>query len=323
MDLRNDIADLQATRDNPEEPLVSIIVITYNSAKYVVETFESAKAQTYKNIELIISDDCSTDDTVEICRKWLSENSDRFVRTALITVEKNTGIPANCNRGLRAAQGEWIKFIAGDDLLYSNCIETIVSYIDKETKILLCEINDFHNIIDFMTSYSDTGNRVNSTFIKLDSAEKQFIYFLKGFYVPGSGLFFERKKLNESGAFEEKYKFVEDRPLLLKYTYNYIKIKYIPYVLVGHRRHPAGVTAKGNETVHVYLMQVYDSILHYSKKAKKRFFQVNAIWHILLITLIFSSGNKGFFCDLLNILRLKFQPLRFYNLLVKIHLIKE
>jgi alpha-1,3-rhamnosyltransferase len=51
--------------------LVSIVIITYNSAKYVLETLESVKAQTYEKIELVISDDCSTDDTVEVCRDGL------------------------------------------------------------------------------------------------------------------------------------------------------------------------------------------------------------------------------------------------------------
>lgn len=73
-----------------KNPLVSIIVITYNSAKYVLETLESAKAQTYQNIKLIVSDDCSTDNKIEICRKWLEKNKGRFVRTELITVEQNT-----------------------------------------------------------------------------------------------------------------------------------------------------------------------------------------------------------------------------------------
>ena len=54
----------------PECPLVSIVVITYNSAEYVLETLESAKAQTYQNIELIVSDDCSADNTVETCSRW-------------------------------------------------------------------------------------------------------------------------------------------------------------------------------------------------------------------------------------------------------------
>src|SRR5690606_22852216 len=97
-----------------ENPLVSIIVITYNSSKYVLETLESARAQTYQNIELIISDDGSKDATVQICRDWLKENSDRFVHSQLLTVEHNTGIPANCNRGVKASKGEWIKLIAGD-----------------------------------------------------------------------------------------------------------------------------------------------------------------------------------------------------------------
>src|SRR5450759_2313112 len=100
-----------------DQPLVSIIVVTYNSSKYVLETLESAKAQTYQNIELVVSDDCSTDDTVEICRKWIEENNDRFVRTTLVTSPENKGIPANCNRGIKASKGEWIKLIAGDDLL--------------------------------------------------------------------------------------------------------------------------------------------------------------------------------------------------------------
>lgn len=54
-----------------KNPLVSVIVITYNSSKYVLETLNSVAAQTYDNIELIISDDCSVDNTVEICRNWL------------------------------------------------------------------------------------------------------------------------------------------------------------------------------------------------------------------------------------------------------------
>ena len=82
----------------PDNPLVSIVVITYNSAEYVLETLESAKIQTYQNIELIVSDDCSKDDTVRICREWLEQNGERFVRTDLVMSNKNTGVPANCNR---------------------------------------------------------------------------------------------------------------------------------------------------------------------------------------------------------------------------------
>jgi alpha-1,3-rhamnosyltransferase len=53
--------------------LVSIVVVTYNSSKSVLDTLESVKAQTYQNIEIIITDDCSTDNTVEICRHWIEQ----------------------------------------------------------------------------------------------------------------------------------------------------------------------------------------------------------------------------------------------------------
>lgn len=56
-------------------PLVTIAVVTYNSSQTILETLESVKEQTYKNIELIISDDCSSDNTTDICQKWLQKNA--------------------------------------------------------------------------------------------------------------------------------------------------------------------------------------------------------------------------------------------------------
>lgn len=97
-----------------ENSLVSVVLITYNSSKYVLDTLESVKNQTWDNIELIISDDGSTDNTTAICSNWLSENQNRFYNALLITVDENTGIPSNCNRGLRATKGEWLKTISGD-----------------------------------------------------------------------------------------------------------------------------------------------------------------------------------------------------------------
>ncbi len=85
--------------------LVSICVISYNSSEFVLETLESAKRQSYEYIELIISDDGSEDHTVELCDQWLKNNGACFHSTELITVPKNTGIPANCNRAVKSAKG--------------------------------------------------------------------------------------------------------------------------------------------------------------------------------------------------------------------------
>ena len=60
--------------------LVTVVVVTYNSSKYVLETLDSIFEQTYKNIELIITDDGSSDNTVELCREWLTHYGDRFTQ---------------------------------------------------------------------------------------------------------------------------------------------------------------------------------------------------------------------------------------------------
>jgi alpha-1,3-rhamnosyltransferase len=112
-------------------PLVSVPVVTYNSADTVIETLDSIAAQTYQNIELIISDDCSTDNTIELCRKWINEHRNRFVRAELLTVENNTGVSANNNRANARCTGEWIKGIAGDDLMLPRCIEIFVNYVQE------------------------------------------------------------------------------------------------------------------------------------------------------------------------------------------------
>ena len=110
-------------------PLVSVAVITYNSSNTVIETLDSIFAQTYPDLELIISDDCSSDNTVAVCRQWIAEHKTRFVYTTIIESPVNTGISANLNRAEDACKGNWVKGIAGDDLLLPECIETYMQYV--------------------------------------------------------------------------------------------------------------------------------------------------------------------------------------------------
>jgi glycosyltransferase involved in cell wall biosynthesis len=159
-------------RIRPINPLVSIIVITYNSSRFVLETLESAKNQTYQNIELIVTDDNSSDDTVYVCRKWIDENKTRFVRAELITAISNTGIPANINRGLKRVNGTWIKCIAGDDLLAKDCLTGLINYIltqQEDIRILSS------NIVSFSGNFIGKGDlkkNPNTWFCSRDSSAK-------------------------------------------------------------------------------------------------------------------------------------------------------
>lgn len=226
-----------------ENPLVSIIVITYNSSKYVLETLESAKAQTYNNIELIISDDCSTDNTVEICEEWLKENKDRFVRTKLLTVKKNTGIPANCNKGLKAAKGEWIKYIAGDDILLSNCIKDCISFINNNYEISLL----FGNVIDFNKYFEKATKIENRLYFKEGIiAEEQYQYLLRGNQGIAPSAIIKKSLIIEVGGFDETFKLIEDYQLWIKIAKKGYKAFSLKNAVVKHRISEHGISSKKN-----------------------------------------------------------------------------
>lgn len=218
-------------------PLVSIVVVTYNSSKYVLETLESAKVQTYQNIELIISDDCSTDNTVEICRNWIEENKDRFVRTELITIEKNTGISANVNRAIKAAKGEWIKGIAGDDILLPNCIELNMQEVNKNSEIKM--------LFSDMAYYNETFSEENLMYVRdfiyhpitkrNITAQQQYKLFQGSeCYLSTPTLFIHRSVYENYGYYNEKYT-IEDWPFFLNVTKNGCKMYYLNKSTVCYR----------------------------------------------------------------------------------------
>lgn len=196
-----------------DNPLVSVCVITYNSSKYVLETLESIKAQTYKNIELIVSDDCSKDNTVEICQKWIDENKSRFVNAQMVTSDINTGIAPNCNRANKRAKGEWLKNIAGDDMLLPNCITDDIEYVTAhpDTDILFTKIKCFGDVKD---GYNPFGN-VDRYFTRL-TQEEFILELLMGDFLPASSAFIHLQCFYELRGWDESIPFVEDWPFWCK-----------------------------------------------------------------------------------------------------------
>ena len=105
--------------------LVSIIMPSYNTANFIGETIKSVLEQTYKNWELLIVDDCSTDDTDEIVSKYDDE------RIIYLKNEKNSGAAISRNRALRNAKGKWIAFLDSDDLWYPTKLEKQIKFMEK------------------------------------------------------------------------------------------------------------------------------------------------------------------------------------------------
>lgn len=108
-----------------KENLVSIIMPSYNSEKYIEDSIESVLGQTYKEWELIIIDDCSSDNTISIIKEY----SERYSNIYLIELEENSGAAIARNRGIEIAQGEFIAFLDSDDLWKKEKLEIQIKYM--------------------------------------------------------------------------------------------------------------------------------------------------------------------------------------------------
>lgn len=130
--------------------LVSIIMPSYNTAKFISETIESVLAQTYPNWELIIVDDCSTDDTDAVVCPYLVDDRIRYIKN-----EKNSGAAVSRNRALREAKGKWVAFLDSDDLWVPEKLEKQISFMKK---------NDYHfsytNYIEIDETTNPNGRSV-------------------------------------------------------------------------------------------------------------------------------------------------------------------
>jgi glycosyltransferase involved in cell wall biosynthesis len=117
-----------------KESLVSVCIPLYNGELYLKECIESALAQTYSKIEIILIDDCSYDTSPEIA----AEFARRDYRVKLYRNSNNLGLVANWNKAALHANGEWIKFLFQDDLLETNCIESMLAAASDDTFMVIC-----------------------------------------------------------------------------------------------------------------------------------------------------------------------------------------
>lgn len=217
------------TNDFSKDPLVSIVIVSYNSEGYLVDTLNSIKDQTYPNIELIVSDDCSTDDTVEVCKNWFEENRGRFTNTHIVTSPVNTGIAPNFNRGIRVATGEWIKTIGGDDALFPHLIDEYITYITNhpDAEFLHSKaINYLERFDEECKMYSEDNSMAKINKAGL-SPNEQFNILLRSTIVAAPTVMIKSNVFKKVGLFDENYPMFEDTPMWLKITKNNIKLHFV------------------------------------------------------------------------------------------------
>lgn len=120
-----------------KNPLISVLIPAYNAEKYIAEAVESIINQTYKNLEILIINDCSTDNTEKIIRKYMKRDS----RIVLINNTKNLRISKTLNKGLKKAKGKYIVRMDSDDWSYPTRIEKQKELMEKNPNIVLSSGN--------------------------------------------------------------------------------------------------------------------------------------------------------------------------------------
>jgi glycosyltransferase involved in cell wall biosynthesis len=119
------------------KPKVSILIPTYNGARYIEACLDSVLSQTYKDIEILVVDDGSTDATFEILERYAANDQ----RIRLVRNEHNLGLVGNWNRCIELAQGEWIKFVFQDDWIEPECLEAMLDATKLNGSIVACQRN--------------------------------------------------------------------------------------------------------------------------------------------------------------------------------------
>ena len=227
--------------------LITIGVITFNSELTVLDTLDSIKQLNYRPIQLIISDDFSSDNTINVCKKWLDANSEYFQDTLLITAPENKGTAANCNKVLAKTKGVWLKIIAGDDILLPESINLLHEFAEQHS--------DASWIVSKHHTYNGTfaeGNYLQQEdkqfsdewkkIFLMDVKDQYYVILRRNFMITPSSII-NTQILRDLGGYEEKYGLLEDYPLYIKFLKKGIKAYLCDEFTMGYRRGDNNVCA--------------------------------------------------------------------------------
>lgn len=231
--------------------LISVVVPTYMQAQYLPITLDQIMHQEYDNLEIIVIDDCSPDNTAEVLREYLTHVKTDFVshvagyslhgegfelirhhhhrypqNRVLRTIRNRTnlGLTASLNIAMREARGEFITYIPSDDIPHPAMLSRLASALTE-------------NNVDFVYSdmlIIDDSGRILRKFALPDF---DFEKSLCNWYLLGVSKLFRRSLLDRFGYFDEQFKVSNDHELFLRFAMNGARFLHVPEVLYSVRFH--------------------------------------------------------------------------------------
>lgn len=205
---------------NSINPKVSIVLPTYNGTRYLARAIASCLGQTYKNIELIIVDDCSTDSTPDVVRSF-NDPRIRYVRN-----ERNQKLPRSLNIGFAQASGEYLTWTSDDNEFLPEAIETMLMYLKEHRDV------DFV-YTDNLAKYWDTGETEKRNISGPEEiGERNCI---------GACYLYTRRVYETIGDFNPDYELVEDYEYWIRVSKKF-KMHHLPQILYIYGEHSRSLT---------------------------------------------------------------------------------
>ena len=218
------------------EDLITVSVVTYNHAPYIKECIDSILEQTWQNLEILVVDDCSTDETVDLVKSYHDP------RINLITKKKNRGVSDSTDVYLRQAAGRYIATICGDDRMATPFkIERQVEFLKRNEwcSVVFSDIEliDEHGVLlDPQKSPAKQILQVFESGIE-NQDPKQLLntFFLKGNVLAGPTMLADMKAFHQFGSFDRRYLQLQDFDMSIRLLINGVGIAVIPEKTVSYR----------------------------------------------------------------------------------------
>ena len=198
-------------------PLLSLVIVNYNQGIYFDDCLKKTMAQTFSDFELIVVDDCSSDNSVEIIRKLLDQSG---IKANFIVNKKNQGICANLNMALGLAKGKYFSFIASDDWVDENCYEAMVSTLESAGEKVALAYGDCRIVNEQKEQLQPSYRRYFRPDLEQPPSGDVFQTLLMGNFLPAMMTSTRTSVLRQLGGFDESLK-VEDFDMFLRIARHY------------------------------------------------------------------------------------------------------
>lgn len=196
-------------------PLVSIVATCYNHEKYVVETLDSILGQNYANIQLIIMDDCSTDNSVQVVKDWIKI---KCVDCVFIFHQENKGLCKTLNEALTYVKGEYYQVISCDDVLMLDKITKQIRVFEKYPELAIVSSN--MKKIDPESKVLDKNTNVSNYAPGLKKSKDLFKRLVVGNIIDAPTALIRKFCVPDDNVYDENLIF-EDMDLFLKLALHY------------------------------------------------------------------------------------------------------